>query len=279
MKKTINLSSIQLRKLHQVDLEILLEFDRICRKYKIKYSLDGGTLLGAVREKGFIPWDDDVDVVVSRKEYNKFFKVCQQDLDRSRFFLQNYRTDKNYIFGYAKLRRKETVFKRVGQDHLKQKGGIFIDIFIRDNVPDSFPLRQVHCFVCYILKTILNSELNKVNGRNFLIRYWNKLLNLVPSRTAFCILGKIADFSNRKETRLWRTYTFSMPHSEYGFPKEICQEFIEIEFEKHQFMAYKRSQEYLTILYGPNFMQRPPVEEQVGHNYVNEINFGHACDR
>lgn len=70
-----------------------------------------------------------------------------------------------------------------------------------------------------------------------------------------------------------------MPHSEYGFPKEICQEFIEIEFEKHQFMAYKRSQEYLTILYGPNFMQRPPVEEQVGHNYVNEINFGHACDR
>lgn len=73
MKKTINLSSIQLRKLHQVDLEILLEFDRICRKYKIKYSLDGGTLLGAVREKGFIPWDDDVDVVVSRKEYNKFF--------------------------------------------------------------------------------------------------------------------------------------------------------------------------------------------------------------
>ena len=112
--KKIELSGHNLRRLQLNLLEMLIEIDRICRKYQIQYSLDGGTLLGAVRHGGFIPWDDDIDVIMRRSEYRKFYRACQKDLDSSRFFLQEYRTDRHYRWGYEKLRRRDTEFIRLG---------------------------------------------------------------------------------------------------------------------------------------------------------------------
>ena len=123
------LSSEELRKLQRIELEMLIEVDRICQKHNIQYSLDGGTLLGAVRHKGFIPWDDDIDVIMLRKEYAKFRRVCKKELDTARFFLQDYKSDPYYRWGWAKIRRENTEHVRLGQEFLKQKTGIFIDIF------------------------------------------------------------------------------------------------------------------------------------------------------
>ena len=88
-----------LQRLRPLWLDMLLEVDRICRKHNIKYSLDGGTLLGCIRHKGFIPWDDDVDVIMLREEYEKFVAVCKNELDTEKFFLQDFRTDKEYRWG------------------------------------------------------------------------------------------------------------------------------------------------------------------------------------
>ena len=110
-----------LKQLHSTILEMLIEFDRICRKYNIPYIIESGTLLGAVRNKGFIEWDDDADIKMLRKDYNKFCEVCEKDLDKNRFFLQNYNTDKNYRWGYAKLLRNNTVFTREKQEMLEMK--------------------------------------------------------------------------------------------------------------------------------------------------------------
>ena len=74
-------------KLQKVCFELLCEFDRICRKNKIEYSLYAGTLLGAIRDNGFIPWDDDADIAITREEYEKFYQACKKDLDQDKFFL------------------------------------------------------------------------------------------------------------------------------------------------------------------------------------------------
>ena len=77
-----------LQKLRKINLEMLQEIDRICRKNNIKYSLCSGTLIGAVRHGGFIPWDNDADVNMLREEYEKFFEACKKDLNTEKFFLQ-----------------------------------------------------------------------------------------------------------------------------------------------------------------------------------------------
>ena len=77
----VNIEGELLRKLQMTELEMIIEVDRICRKHQIQYSLDGGTLLGAIRHNGFIPWDDDADLVMLRDEYEKFYNVCMKELD------------------------------------------------------------------------------------------------------------------------------------------------------------------------------------------------------
>lgn len=105
---------------------MLIEF----AENNINYSIMYGTLLGAVRNSVFIPWDDDCDVVFKRDEYKKFFEACKKDLDASRFFLRDHRTNPHYLFGYSKSRRNDAVFKRNDQGNIKQYDGIFTDSYM-----------------------------------------------------------------------------------------------------------------------------------------------------
>ena len=122
-------------------LEILIELDRICRKYEIKYSLEGGSLLGAIKYKGFVPWDDDIDVIMERKEYERFLKVCKRELNKE-FFLQNNRTVYHFPLNYSKLHKRGTLYVQESIAHLKIHQGLFIDIFPVDHIcPPLLPLQ------------------------------------------------------------------------------------------------------------------------------------------
>ena len=130
------LVSAKAKELWAVQLDLLNEFDHVCKKYNLKYILDFGTLLGAVRHKGFIPWDDDLDISMLREDYDKLMEIGPKEFSHP-YFLQNNKTDKGFDSSVAKLRRSDTTFLEI--ENLKHKSrynqGIFIDIFVWDNSP------------------------------------------------------------------------------------------------------------------------------------------------
>lgn len=272
MSEIVKLSEEDLRQLQLIELEMVAEVDRICRKNNIQYSLDGGTLLGAIRHNGFIPWDDDADVIFTRHEYAKFYKACKRDLDTSRFFLQEYRTDPNYRWGYAKLRRKGTEFIRVNQENMRYVTGVCIDVFVNDNVPDNKVLRNMYYGLNFAIRKILYSELGRTQADNALIRQWYKALYLIPRNACFKVRNIFAAICNHFDTELVSHLMFPYPRKEckYGMPSECFKEYIDVEFEGMTFKAFKQYDKYLKLLYN-NYMELPPVEKRKGPGEASRI--------
>lgn len=266
MSKTprkIQLTTQQLRQMQLIQLEILIEFDKICKQNRIAYSLDGGTLLGAIRHKGFIPWDDDIDVIMLRSEYERFFQACDNELDQSRFFLQDDKTDPHYRLGYSRLLRKGTVYQRAGHEHMKYKRGVFIDIFVLDNVPDTAAFRAIHQFTCYCLRKMLWAESGKVLHPSMLKRKWFKLLSKIPRDFIFQLLDKISRLMNKKDKELVRHMTYPYPkRCKYGIKRRYFEELTEVTFEGCTFLGSSHYGEYLTDLYGSDYMELPPSEKR-----------------
>ena len=126
-----------LHQLWSVEIEMLDAFDTVCKKYGLRYSLAYGTLLGAVRHKGFIPWDDDLDIMMPREDYQRLFEIWSKEVD-SEYFLQDYTTDtEDYVNSFAKIRKKHTDFITSEEEKtVRYHTGIFIDIFPGDKYPD-----------------------------------------------------------------------------------------------------------------------------------------------
>lgn len=262
----------QIEKLHKVGLEMLIEFDRICRKENIKYSIESGTLLGAVRDGRFIPWDDDVDVSMTRTEYNKFFAACDKYLDKSRFFLDCHETDPEYIFGYSKLRGLGTVFRQIGHETLTQRNEIFMDIIILDNIPDHHISRIIHSKICNIIKTILNAQLN-IKSNNPIVRLRSKLLMLIPRNAFFPYYIHLRELITGKTLNYAECIHIPL-QVEGGVPTKCYKKYRDIKFENHKFMCFDDYDSYLKYAYGNHYMELPPVEKIKPHINVSELSFG-----
>lgn len=133
--------SEKMKKVWAVQMELLVYFDNLCRQHNLRYFVDYGTLLGAVRHKGFIPWDDDIDVVMFRDEYEKL-KMIAQDTVSSPFFFQNSYTDL-MIWAFSKLRDSRTSAIEFPNFPAEFHQGIFIDIFPLDDAPDGAGMKPV----------------------------------------------------------------------------------------------------------------------------------------
>lgn len=133
----------QMKKVWAVELDLLDKFSSVCEKHGLQYFMDGGTLLGAVRHKGFIPWDDDVDVIMPRDDYNKLFKIAEKEFCDPYFF-QSTMTEDGFFRTHAQLRNSNTTgFIPIDKNKNVNKG-IFLDIFVLDGVADSLFLRALH---------------------------------------------------------------------------------------------------------------------------------------
>ena len=251
-----------LERLQAVLLELLIELDRVCRSHGIEYTLSGGTLLGAVRHGGFIPWDDDVDVSMRRSEYIRFRDACLDDLDPDRFFFQDHTTDPEYPWGYARLRRKNSAFVRIGQEHMKMRTGIFLDIFPIDYIPQCYPLRLLHCFACFSIRKMLYAESGKKSAKTRIKRTFYGMLDKIPRSAAFYCLGKLI---MSKKSAFCRALTFPQPKDgNLGVSSEFYDEYEDIKFAGHSFRGMKQRLKYLKLKYG-EYMRLPPPGERHWH--------------
>lgn len=148
-QKAYHMTPRELKRLQEIQMELIAEVDRICKKCGIRYNMVGGTMLGAIRHKGYIPWDDDADIGFLCSEYEKFREACKTELNHEKYYMQDLRDTPGYRWGYGKLRRKDTTFLRLNQEHMPYGQGIAIDLMPFDNVPDGSLARWFHFLTCF----------------------------------------------------------------------------------------------------------------------------------
>ena len=154
MAKIVDLKT--LRKIQLLELLNLEELVRICNKHNIQYFLIGGTLIGAVRHKGFIPWDDDIDVGMLRKDFDRFIEVCKTELNTEKFFLQTPQTEKGSAdFEIARIRLNNTHLKEYHRRNLNLHDGFFIEILPYDDLPEDDKKAKKYYFKFKYLKRIV----------------------------------------------------------------------------------------------------------------------------
>lgn len=258
-----NLSESELRAVQLIELEMLVEVDRICRQCKIQYCISAGTMLGAVRHGGFIPWDDDADVAFLRPEYEKFRIACETQLDRERFYFQDYRNTKGYRWGYGKLRRKGTEFVRLNQEFMPYEQGIFIDIMPYDNVPDNYFFRAVNNFQCFLYRKTFWSAVARRNEKG-LKRLIFELLYRIPEEKLYRSFDRFILKCDKKPTKRIRIFTFPVPGKQFGYLKSSFENLTEVEYEGVILMGMKDYETYLRYKYG-DYMALPPVEKRKVH--------------
>lgn len=266
-----HLTKEELRRVQLIQLEMLKEVDRICRKCGIHYNIIAGTLLGAVRHGGYIPWDDDADVAFVREEYEKFRTVCETELDTERFYFQDHRNTPGYRWGYGKLRRKDTQFLRAHQEHMPYEQGIFIDIFPLDTVADNKLLRIWQNFHCYCIRKMMWAPVGMFASPTVFWKKWYTFLNQIPAEKLYGHYDKLVRRLNRKKTKWVRILTFPTPNKEYGYLREWYENSAPIEFEKEIFCSIKDYDAYLTFKFG-NYMELPPMEMRKVHP-VTELKY------
>lgn len=249
-------------------LDTLVYFDKICKKYDLKYTLDAGTVLGAVRHHGFIPWDDDIDVAMPYKDYKKLISFSSEINKNNRFIIHGYSKEindkENYIYPYLKLEDNHTIadFKMN-----KDQGGAWVDIFPLNNVPANSKL-----YLKYIRKLRIYYRLLFIGNRRFkenqiksgirsliyldrnrmrdkMIKYIDKLdelpaTNYLSETIGNCMCDTSAEVFRKK------------------IPVEWFDNLAKLEFEGYKFCAISEYEKYLTMQYG-DWKKLPPLEDRV----------------
>lgn len=269
------MTETELKRLHELELMIAKEFTRICDKHKIPYFMIAGTLLGAVRHGGFIPWDEDMDFGMLRSDYERFLAACGEELDTGTYFLQTGETDPAYTYAFAKLRLNGTkIVEEIARDSYANNG-IFIDIFPFDNVPDNRILKRLHERERYLWKNMLAVRLGYHNGRRRA-----KILQVMLRLTSRLLpVKEIRRLKERAFTRYNRGLSKNVVTAEGSYrydreiiPRRFAEELRPIPFEDTEFYTFASYEEYLTNMYG-DYRKLPPVEQRNKHA-VLAVEFG-----
>ncbi len=257
-------SKEQLEHLQNIEIGILKAFTEVCEKLNLTYWIIGGTLLGAIRNKGFIPWDDDVDVFMTRKDYEIFTKEGQKLLGE-RYFFQSYKTEKNYPRCYAKLCDCYTTCIEQATKNYPMNHGVYVDVFPLDYCYEEVKLhsrlmkKKKFLYRCIDKNYNYPGFMNKIRG---IIKH---LIYFYPWKYAVRKLDEL--FQSVPPSGKYINYFGAWGNKEI-FPVEYFKESIIVEFCGLKVKAPKEYDKILTQVYG-NYMELPPEEKRITHhNFV-----------
>lgn len=261
-----------LRKIQMVQLEIMKVVDRICEEENINYYLCAGSMLGGIRHQGFIPWDDDLDIMLPREDYAKLLEILKKKLPEE-YWLQTYDTDSEYWQPFAKIRKKNTIYKEKGMENFPdEKCGIWIDIFPLDYASE----RGTYCLkVRRLLTKVISFSLRRrefgLKYSAFSRRYIPMLLlsELIPKKKIKELQERIMVWGGQKKRRYLVNLASTYEVDKEIYPIEWFEPRERIIFEDTRFNIPRNYDEYLKQLYG-DYMKLPPIEKRSGHN-ISEI--------
>lgn len=271
------------KKIWAVELDLLAEFDRVCKKYNIKYCADGGTLLGAIRHKGYIPWDDDIDIGMLRSDFEKLNKVASQEF-KTPYFWQTEETDPGSARAHAQLRNSDTTgMITVEYEHQRNNNynqGIFIDIFPFDTVVEdetklaeqdrnrtNFGLKYREIldsvnFFCF--KPWVDDKGKKHTNTKKLLRHFKYKLSGEKYTVAYHqFIDEITKYNNVDASEFVADFCILLPTKRLKRFREDFMNLKEVDFEFMKIPVFANYDRNLKMLYGENYMT--PVRASSEH--------------
>lgn len=265
--------------LRQAQIYISKEIRRICEKHGINYFLDCGSMLGAVRHQGFIPWDDDMDIGMLKEDYERFLEIAPKELS-DEFFLDNYQSNPDCALVFSKVRLKGTEYLEEKGDPNRIHNEIFVDVFPYYYISDNEIERKIEGFLMAILsQAILSKSGYRVwKGESVL-----KRIKFIPTDFLGVILSKKVMFrmvnnlySKHHGTKRVCIHSGSC-YDYWFFEQSVIASCIDAQFEDETFKIPSKYDVYLSTVYGAHYMELPPENKRVTH-LIRKLDLGRYED-
>lgn len=254
---------INVRDLQDVLYKMMKDFHNVCIKNDITYYMLGGTCLGAKRHQGFIPWDDDMDIGIPRKDYDRFCYYAKKWLPNY-MELRYYRNTSNSPFHFVKLINKNTTL--IEQNYKNYYEGIYIDIFPLDGVLSQSFLERIRCKMVWKVHSIIMDHCSSEKKKTFFDNMKLRIKKIISLRWLHYILEKLMTLNKKHAPLFWANFLGAYREKEV-VPCEVFGVPTLYKFEEAQFFGPEKIDDYLSILYG-DYMKLPPVKERKNyHNY------------
>lgn len=257
------------KRIWQVEIDLIEQLDSICKKYHLRYFASNGTLLGVIRHQGFVPWDDDVDIVMPRPDYEKLLEVAEKELSHP-YFLQHAKNDTEYYRNYSRLRNRNTTAKTKRGWDKNSCHGIFIDIFPLDGCYGNKLLEKWQMLRVKLYGAMANTF---VYYDEFSNTWFRKVLYFMAK--LYCRNGSLNSLVDKIEKIRCKipyeaaddVYMICHGGKTVRFPKNYFAESIQMDFEYIKLPVPKEYDEMLKLHYG-DYKKLPPVEKRGEHHSI-----------